>query len=451
MASSATAVQKVTEQEAYEIGKEAYLYFYPLLTMEVTRKQMTNLPAGKKPGFGPENVFSHTRAYPDADFKAVVRPNFDTLYSSAWLNLSDEPMIVSLPDTNGRYYLLPILDMWTDVLAAPGWRTSGTAAQNYALVPPGWSGNLPQNVERIDVTTTRLWIIGRTKTDGPSDYATVHDLQDAMKITPLSMWGGTAPPLEATIDDTVDMVTAPLETVNSMSVQTYFSRAAQLLATYRPHSTDWSLISRVRRMGIVEGQPVDLSKLDDKIAKAFELGAKDALKTMLEKLNSVGKQVNGWSMNTDSMGVYGNYYLKRAIVAMAGLGANQAEDAIYPLNYADADGQPLSGDKNYVLRFEKNELPPVNAFWSVTMYDANGFQTANELNRFAISSWMPLKADDDGSLTIYIQHKNPGPAKEANWLPSPASGVLGLTMRLYAPKEQALYGDWNPPSIQKQP
>lgn len=204
-------------------------------------------------------------------------------------------------------------------------------------------------------------------------------------------------------------------------------------------------------MGIVAGEPVDLSELDDKIAKAFELGAKDALKTMLGKLNSVGKQVNGWSMNTDSMGVYGNYYLKRAIVAMVGLGANQAEDAIYPLNYADADGQPLSGEKNYVLRFEKNELPPANAFWSVTMYDADGFQTANELNRFAISSWMPLKTDDDGSLTIYIQHKNPGADKEANWLPAPASGVLGLTMRLYAPKEQALYGDWNPPSIQKQP
>lgn len=140
MATSATAVQKVTEQEAYEIGKEAYLYFYPLVTMEVTRKQMTNLAAGTKPGFGPENTFSHTRAYPDADFKAVVRPNFDTLYSSAWINLSDEPMIISLPDMKGRYYLLPILDMWTDVIAAPGWRTSGTNEQNYALIPPGWSG-----------------------------------------------------------------------------------------------------------------------------------------------------------------------------------------------------------------------------------------------------------------------------------------------------------------------
>ncbi len=450
MTISATAVQKVTEQEAYEIGKEAYWYFYPLVTMDVTRKQMTNLPAGKKPGFGPENTFSHTRAYPDAEFKAVVRPNFDTLYSSAWINVSKEPMIVSMPDTNGRYYLLPILDMWTDVIAAPGWRTSGTAAQNYALVAPGWSGTLPSNVERINATTSTLWIIGRIKTDGPQDYASVHMIQDAMTITPLSQWGLKQASCEAKIDETVDMLTPPLETVNGMSVEAFFSHAALLLNTYKPHATDWSILARAQRMGIVAGEPLNLSKLEDKLTKAFILGAQDALKTMLAKLTFMGRQIDGWSMNTDSMGVYGNYYLKRSIVSMVGLGANQAEDAIYPLNYADATGTPLQGEMNYVLRFEKDKLPPANAFWSLTMYDAAGFQTANEINRFAISSWMPLKTDGDGSLSIYIQHKNPGAEKESNWLPSPASGVLGITMRLYAPKEQALYGDWNPPPIRKQ-
>jgi hypothetical protein len=148
------------------------------------------------------------------------------------------------------------------------------------------------------------------------------------------------------------------------------------------------------------------------------------------------------------MGVYGNYYLKRAIVAMVGLGANQPEDAIYPLNYADADGKALDGNNNYVLHFEKDELPPVEAFWSVTMYDRDGFQCANSIDRFAISSWMPLKTNSDGSLDLFIQNEHPGAERESNWLPAP-NGPLGVTMRLYAPNRGALNGDWNPPPIRR--
>jgi len=153
-------------------------------------------------------------------------------------------------------------------------------------------------------------------------------------------------------------------------------------------------------------------------------------------------------MNTNTIGVYGNYYLKRAIVALIGLGANQPEDAIYPLCTGDANGQPIVGGKKYILHFDKEHLPPVAAFWSVTMYDADGFQVANSLNRFAISSWMPLNYNQDGSLDIYIQPQSPGSDQQSNWLPSPDSGVLGITMRLYAPNLSALNGDWAPPAIQ---
>src|SRR5262249_15896662 len=149
-----------------------------------------------------------------------------------------------------------------------------------------------------------------------------------------------------------------------------------------------------------------------------------------------------WLMNTDSMGVYGNYYLKRAIISMVGLGANQPEDAIYPMNFADGDGQPLVGEKNYVLHFGSDRLPPANAFCSLTMYDAEGYQVSNAMNRFAVSSWMPLKRNADGSLDIYIQHENPGADEQSNWLPSPSSGPLGVTMRLYAPRPSVLNGDW---------
>jgi hypothetical protein len=181
----------------------------------------------------------------------------------------------------------------------------------------------------------------------------------------------------------------------------------------------------------------------------LEKAAVDGLKGMYAKLPTFARVVNGWQMNTDTMGVYGDYYLKRAAVAMIGLGANQPEDAIYPLNIADADGRPLLGQHNYVLHFGKEEIPPVNAFWSVTMYDEAGFQVANAINRFAIGDRDDLKYDSDGSLDLYIQHDDPGGDKTSNWLPSPAGGTLGVTMRLYAPKAQALDGRWNPPAIKR--
>src|SRR5262249_28825584 len=155
-----------------------------------------------------------------------------------------------------------------------------------------------------------------------------------------------------------------------------------------------------------------------------------------------------WSMNTDTMGVYGNYYLKRAIIAQVGLGANLPEDAIYPLNIGDETGQPLDGANRYTISFEKNAMPPVEAFWSVTLYDPGGFQVANGLNRFALSSWMPFKPNSDGSLTLYFQNESPGADKEANWLPAP-KGPFNLTMRLYAPKSEALTGVWSPPAVRR--
>ncbi len=436
----------ITEQEAYSIAREAYCFFYPLITMDITRKQCTNVEAGKKPGFGPMNLFTHMRAYPDADFKTVVRPNFDTLYSIAWLDLTEEPMVVSVPDTSGRYYLLPMLDMWSDVFASPGWRTSGTTAKHFVVAPQSWTGRLPEHTERITASTSYVWIVGRTKTDGPADYAAVHKIQDGFTVTPLSEWGKKPVAVQVKVDPAVDMTTPPLEQVNKMNASSFFAYAAELMKLHQPHVTDWSIVSRMQRIGIEPGRSFDASTLDPKIKQAVDRGTADELKSMLGLLPTMGRPVNGWRMNTDTMGVYGNYYLKRAIVAMVGLGANQPEDAVYPMNFTDADGKPVDGNNDYVLHFSKAELPPVDAFWSVTMYDKDGFQAANSLNRFAISSWMPLKMNNDGSLDLYLQNANPGPEKESNWLPAP-KGKLGVTMRLYAPKAEALTGEWNPPAI----
>ncbi len=450
ISSAAQAEPAVSEDEAHEIAVSAYLYFYPLISMDVSRRVATNIQPGRMPGFGPANAFYSFAAFPTADFKAVVRPNFDTLYSSAWLDLTAEPVVVSVPDTGGRYYLLPMLDMWTDVFASPGWRTTGTKAADFLVTPPGWNGTVPAGMTRICAPTPYVWIIGRTKTDGPPDYDAVHKIQSGYKITPLSQWGGPAQPVEAKIDPAIDMKTPPKVQVDSMPAGKFFAYAATLLANNPPHITDQPMIAQLKKLGIEPGKSFNLDKADPAVRRALETAPGEAQKLMASKLPTIARVANGWSMNTDTMGVYGNYYLKRAIIAQGGLGANLPEDAIYPINLTDTTGRPLDGANKYTLHFDKREMPPVRAFWSITLYDNDGFQVANSLNRFAVSSWMPFQYNADGSLDLYFQNENPGAGKTANWLPAP-KGPFNLTMRLYAPTSEALTGTWNPPPVMRQP
>ena len=440
------AQSKITAEEAHAIGVDAYIYFYPLLSMDITRKQFTNIEPGKEFGKGPMNMFVSVPQYPPAEFKGVVRSNFDTLYSIAWLDLTKEPLVIAAPDTDGRFYLLPMLDMWTDVFASPGWRTTGTEAGQFLVTPPGWTGTVPAGMSHLPAPTPFVWIIGRTKTDGAADYAAVHKIQAGYTVTPLSRLGKEPEAVTVKIDPAVDMKTPPKIQVDSMSAVNYFTYAADLLKVNPPHSTDQPMLARIKRIGIEAGKPFNMDALDPQIQAALQTVPQDAQALMTWKVPTLAREVNGWSMNTDTMGVYGNYYLKRAIVTQVGLGANLPEDAIYPLNIGDSNGKPLDGANKYVLHFNKGETPPVNAFWSITLYDPEGFQIANSLNRFAVSSWMPFKGNADGSLDLYFQNESPGKDLEANWLPAP-KGPFNLTMRLYGPKAEALNGKWNPPAI----
>jgi hypothetical protein len=450
----------ITEQEARAIAADAYVYFYSLMSMDITRKQFTNVEPGKGGFKGPMNTFVNVPEYPPADFKGVVRSNFDTLYSSSWLDMTKEPVVVSVPDTDGRYYLLPMLDMWSDVFASPGWRTTGTKAGTFLITPPGWRPDLrdkfaeefklPKDTQRIDAPTPYVWVIGRTKTDGPPDYAAVHKIQAGYKVTLLSEYGKPPKPVEVKIDPSVDMKTPPKVQVDTMSGDAYFAYAAELLKLHPPHVTDEPIIAQMKRIGIEPGKSFDFAKLDPAVQRALKAAPEDAQKLMAWKVPTLARVANGWSMNTDTMGVYGNYYLKRAIVSQVGLGANLPEDAIYPLNLGDESGKPLDGANKYTITFEKGAAPPVNAFWSITLYDPQGFQVGNVLNRFAVSSWMPFKYNADGSLDIYFQNENPGKDREANWLPAP-KGAFNLTMRLYGPKSEALTGKWNPPPVTRTP
>jgi hypothetical protein len=445
---SGASAPALTEDQARAIATDVYLYFYPLVLMDLTRKQSINSDQ-RELGKGPMNTFVSVSAYPPADFKGVVRSNFDTLYSLAWLDLTNEPLVVSAPDTNGRYYLLPMLDMWTDVFASPGWRTTGTQAGNFFVTPPGWSGKVPEGFTRIAAPTPYVWIIGRTKTDGPADYDAVHKIQAGYKITPLSRWGKTPERVTVKIDPIVDMKTPPMKQTDTMPSDAYFTYAAELLKLQPPHLTDEPIIAQMKRIGIEPGKSFDISKLDPAVRRGVEAAPAEAQEIMRWKVPTIARVVNYWSLNTDTMGVYGNYYLKRAIVAQLGLGANLPEDAIYPLNLADETGKPLDGANQYAIHFEKGATPPARAFWSITLYDADGFQVANVLNRFALSSWMPFHYNADGSLDLYFQNNSPGKDKEANWLPAPKT-PFNLTMRLYSPQSDALTGKWNPPPVKKQ-
>lgn len=424
------------------LSYEAAVYFYPLVTMDVTRRQNINTPEGTREGFGPPNRFHHFQAFPDADFRAVVRPNFDSLLSQAWLDLTAGPVIVHAPDTDDRYYLLPMLDMWSDVFAVPGKRTTGTAAQDFVITPPGYSGDVPSGLPVIAAPTPYVWIIGRTQTNGPADYAAVHRIQDGYQVTDL-----VSRPAHA-IDPDYDIKTEPLRVVNSMSSLDFLAYGTSLMAVNPPHATDFSQLARLAGLGITVGQPFNPSRFDTQQRADIDAGWNAALTDLAASIPTLGKQVNNWTILTDTTGVYGNSYFVRAAVAMIGLGANQPEDAIYPLVNADADGRPLTGDNGYVIHFDADELPPVAAFWSVTMYDAEGFQAANELNRFAIGDRDDLRYNADGSLDLYLQHTNPGPGRQSNWLPAPL-GPLGVTMRLYGPKAEALNGKWAPPLVHR--
>lgn len=431
--------------EVRNVAAEAYSYLYPLVTMDVTRRQMTDTST-PAPGHAAPNTFFHMREFPSAEFRTVVAPNFDTLYSSAWLDLADGPLLLDVPDSAGRYYLLPMLDMWTDVFAAPGWRTTGTGASRFVIAPPGWTGQAPADAQVLRATTSVAWMIGRTQTNGTADYAAVNAFQDGLALTTPD---GAAPAsrVRASVAPPgLDLGHEPLAVVNGLDGLDFFAYAARLMAEHPPHATDFSVLARMAAIGIVPGRELDAEQLGPDHVAALRDGAKAALELQHAGVAHLGRIVNGWTMNTETMGVYGNDYLKRSIITMIGLGANQAEDAVYPMALTDADGAEIVGEKDYVQHFAADQLPPAKAFWSVTMYDADSFQAPNALDRFALGDRDPLHRNADGSIDMYYGPTDPGGERTANWLPAPA-GPLRIMLRLYAPGPTVLDGTWAPPPV----
>ncbi len=431
--------------EAEAIATLGYIYAYPLVLMDVTRSLSTT----------PFNRFTHVPAFPDHTFTGVVSPNVDTLYSHAWLELSREPIVLTVPDLGQRYYTMELLDAWTNVFAAPGTRTTGSGKGAFAIVGPGWRGNVPAAVEAIQAPTNMVWLIGRTYTAGQRDYDAVHAIQQQYELAPLTKWakaiasgGSPAPALEGVSAAAEEPAASPVPLVDKMSAEAFFARLAQLMKANPPAESDAPLVSRLVRIGVVPGEPFDLERLPPSVADAIESGVAAARARIAgAPMTALGKPVNGWRGRLD-LGRYGTDYELRAAVALVGLGANLADDAVYYAVDSDGNGQPLSGASRYVIRFPPGEQPPVRAFWSVTLYDERHFLTQNPIGRHAIGDRDPLRAERDGTLEILVQHDDPGAERRANWLPAP-EGAFNLIMRLYYPRAPVLDGSWKPPPVMR--
>jgi len=426
-----------------ETGMQAVIYGLPLVLMDITMRKITN-HVPERLMAKPVNQFAHMRAFPNASFKDVVRANVDTLYSSAFLDLAQEPLVLSVPDTHGRYYLLPMLDAWTNVFATPGSRTTGTGPSTFVITGPGWKGNLPADMRQLKSPTNLVWILGRTQTNGPEDYAAVHRVQDGCTLEPLSQHGTPYSPPAGAFDPTVDMNTPPIEQLKNMSATQFFGRLAMLLKTNPPPAAEAPILEKLAQIGVRPGEEFSLAE-----APSLEGAIPAAFAKLEESQKFSGTPVNGWHIPPKNLGDFGTDYGTRAMIALLAFGANLPADAVYPTTFVDGARKPLTGANRYRLHFDAGQTPPVNAFWSVTMYDSQSFFVDNPIDRYALSSWMPLQHNGDGSMDLYIQHESPGKDRETNWLPAPA-GNFNLTMRMYWPKDHPPSindGTWVPPAV----
>ncbi|MGE0038631.1 MAG: DUF1254 domain-containing protein, partial [Xanthobacteraceae bacterium] len=312
--------------EEFWLATDAYIFGYPLVTMEMTRRVMTNV-AAPEGTHAPMGQLMKARSYPDASFRDVTAPNADTLYTIAWIDVGKEPWVLSIPDLKGRYFMFPMLDGWTTVFQVPGKRTTGTDAQTYAITGPNWKGALPAGVREYQSPTNIVWILGRIYCTGtPEDYKAVHELQDQCKLVPLSAYGKPYTPPAGTVDPSIDMKTAVREQVNRMDAKDYFTLLAQLMKTNPPAPADQPEIARFAKIGLVPGQDFDASKLNADFAKRIPSVSFDRIMAQI-KHNTEVKHLNGWAFTTKT-GIYGTDYLMRALITAIGLGANRPQDAI---------------------------------------------------------------------------------------------------------------------------
>lgn len=434
--SSSTTTATSVSNDPKAVAADAYVFGYPLVLMDVTRA-----------GGSPANEFVHADSLPTPDDRTVVRLNLDTLYSQAWLDLKAEPMVLRLPEMDaGRYWLMQMLDAWSNTQHDPSSvRPQVQAGQPnppfaYLITGPGWNGTVPDGLTRLDMPTDTVWIIGRIQVNGQDDVAAVRAIQEKIQLAPLSIWqDDNAVATPGVVFDSGQKTANPSGEVAGMDGQAYFAKMCALMAANPPAADDNSALQRFASLGIAPGGTPTAD------AAVLDAGVQAAKKQIAEYKDPKAKDVDGWTYATD-IGTYGTDYLLRAYTAYFGLGANLPADALYPTLFtvADANGTP----QRFRLHFAAGRLPPVDAFWSITAYDADSFLIPNPANIYAVGHQIPVTVNPDGSVDIAVQNADPGSSVPVgNWLPIPASGKFSLTLRLYSPKPEAAEGTWQPPKL----
>jgi hypothetical protein len=347
----------VREVAAYFLGMESYVFGYPLVMMDVTRDVLTAAPAPNADGTAaPINQLAKMPTYVSPDFKNVVRISLNSLWTTGWLDLENEPIVLSVPDTKDRYYVFSIMNMWTDVFGSAGKRTTGTSPGNFLIAGPNWKRTPPAGIKETFRSSTRYaWALGQTQANGPDDFAAVNAIQAGYTLTPLSAWGKPyTSPTNVPVNDKVDVKITPPDQVAQMDAGTFFNRLAMAMKDNPPYAEDTRALARLKRLGVETGKPFDIAKVDRGIAAGLHKAVKEVQIKMAEEVTKL-KNVNGW-INMLDMGRYGTDYETRAGVAYMGLGADMREDTVYPTAYLDRDGQPLDSANRYVMRFEKDQL-----------------------------------------------------------------------------------------------
>ncbi|MFE7741558.1 DUF1254 domain-containing protein [Nocardia sp. NPDC057455] len=429
--------ENLVPRDAATIAKDAYEFGYPLVLMDVTRMAAE--------ASTPVNRFEHASSLPTPAQREVVRLDRDTLRSTAWLDLANEPMVLSVPAMDrGRFWLAQVLDAWTNNVHNPSGRRpqaqSAAPPYTYAVTGPGWSGALPAGLTPLPMPTPTVWLIVRIQVDGESDLPAVRSLQRGLRLAPLSAWtAGAEPPV---IPPREGIVQPPPEWVGEMDARLFFDRMCALMAVDPPAHADEPAMRRFATIGIRPGGAVE-GLSDIELAAAVDT----AQQQIPVYLSARTINQNGWLIDPD-VGRYGTNYLLRAAVARVALGASLAENAFYPTLFASTDTGG-GGTGRFRLRFAPGLLPPVDNFWSLTAYDADSYLVPNPAEIYAVGHPEPVTLNPDGSTDIALQYTDPGPVVPAgNWLPIPESGQFSLTLRMYAPKAEAIQGRWRPPPLE---
>jgi hypothetical protein len=441
------AEEKIKEGEAFILGMETYVYGFPLVMMDLTRQVMTATPTVGELS-APINQFQKLRAPVPWDFKNVVRINTNSLWETAFLDLKQEPLVVTVPDTGKIPVATCWLNMWTDTIGTAGSRTPEVNAGNYLIAGPDWSGSVPADIRKVYNCQTRFsWMLVELSAASPADYPAIHVIQDKFKITPLSQWGKPyTPPATVPVGPTVDLTATPYDQLRLMTGEMFFKKLAQLMKETPPYAPDKDMLEKLKRIGVEPGKDFDPNKLDPGIRKGIdEAPARVWMKFFTGPYGM--KAANGW-LNMVNIARFGTDYQTRAYVAYMGLGAGIVDDIVYPTAFVDANGEALDGSYNYTMHFDKSELPATkNRVWSISSYREN-FYEKNPINRYGLLPAM-VKYNPDGSLDVFLQAKSPGADKESNWLPIPRSGLVNVTIRVYDPKDEAKSTEYKIPPLKR--